>query len=249
MNLLLHCGAHHVERDDVRTAKTPDRTDTWVPIGHGRLLSLVKETLIGNAMTIVEEAHALTRDGNRYFGLLHVQNGNPSDKYGLVVGVRNSHDKSFSAGLALGASVFCCDNLSFSSEVVLARKHTVFIERDLPGIVQRGVGQLNDQRQLQDKRINCYQATDITDEQAHDVMVRAVDSQAIPVTRLPVMLREWRRPSHEEFAGQGKTGWRLFNAATEALKGRNLDALPKRTQALHGLLDSACSLNAAASLN
>ena len=133
MNLLLHCGAHHVERDDVRTAKTPDRTDTWVPIGHGRLLNMVRDTLVGNGLTVVEEAHALTRDGQRYFGLLHVQNGNPSDKYGLVVGVRNSHDKSFSAGLALGAAVFCCDNLSFSSEVVLARKHTVFIERDLPG--------------------------------------------------------------------------------------------------------------------
>ena len=37
----------------------------------------------------------------------------------------------------------------------------------------------------------------------------------------------------------GFTGWRLFNAFTEALKGRNLEALPKRRQALHGLLDTA----------
>jgi len=35
----------------------------------------------------------------------------------------------------------------------------------------------------------------------------------------------------------------LFNAFTEALKG-NLDALPRRTQALHGLLDAACGLAA-----
>lgn len=39
----------------------------------------------------------------------------------------------------------------------------------------------------------------------------------------------------------GKTAWRFFNAATEGLKG-NLPALPRRTQALHGLLDAECGL-------
>jgi hypothetical protein len=33
----------------------------------------------------------------------------------------------------------------------------------------------------------------------------------------------------------------LFNAFTEILKG-NLGALPRRTQALHGLMDAACGL-------
>ena len=46
----------------------------------------------------------------------------------FVVGVRNSHDKSFPAGLVIGASIFVCDNLSFSGEVKLARKHTVHVE-------------------------------------------------------------------------------------------------------------------------
>ncbi len=55
------------------------------------------------------------------------------------------------------------------------------------------------------------------------------------------MLREWREPLHEKFRTFGKTGYRLFSAFTEALKG-NLDALPRRTQALHGLLDTACGL-------
>jgi hypothetical protein len=40
---------------------------------------------------------------------------------------------------------------------------------------------------------------------------------------------------------EGRTAWRLFNAFTEALKG-NLDVLPRRTQALHDLLDTTCGL-------
>ena len=37
--------------------------------------------------------------------------------------------------------------------------------------------------------------------------------------------------------------WSLFNAFTETLEQGNLAALPKRTEALHGLLDVAVGLN------
>ena len=33
-----------------------------------------------------------------------------------------------------------------------------------------------------------------------------------------------------------------FNAITEAAKGGDIQVLPRRTQALHGLLDTACGL-------
>jgi hypothetical protein len=60
--------------------------------------------------------------------LVQVANGlNPED-FGLVAGVRNSHDKSFPASLVLGASMFVCDNLSFSGEV----KKSVFLEAPPP---------------------------------------------------------------------------------------------------------------------
>jgi hypothetical protein len=71
-------------------------------------------------------------------------------------------------------------------------------------------------------------------------VIQALDSRIVPVTKLPDVLHEWRQPRHPEF-GQGRTAWRLFNAFTELLKG-NLNELPRRTQALHGLLDAACGL-------
>jgi hypothetical protein len=211
-----------------------------VPVAHGTLLDQVQRGLEANDLHLVGEAHGLTRDGQRYFGLLQVANGdNPAD-FGLVVGVRNSHDKSFPAALALGAAVFVCDNLSFSGEVGLARKHTVHIERDLPQLVGRAVGMLGGLRRTQETRFDAYKRYELSDCQAHDLMIRAVDARVVPVTKVPEVLREWRQPRHPEF-GPGWTGWRLFNAFTEALKG-NVDLLPKRTQALHGLMDAACGL-------
>jgi hypothetical protein len=238
--LFLHCGAAPATREQVAGVATPDRTDTWVPIGHAKLLAGVQESLSRSGLHVVTESHALTHDGNRYFGLLQVANGDNSGDFGLVVGVRNSHDKTFPAALVLGASVFVCDNLSFSGEVKLARKHTARIGRDLPQLVDRAVGMLGDLRHTQERRFAAYQQHELTDTHAHDLVIQALDARVLPVTRVPDVLKEWREPRHPEFR-DGRTGWRLFNSFTEILKG-NLGELPRRTQALHGVLDAACGL-------
>jgi Domain of unknown function (DUF932) len=243
-NLILHAGANSVERAQLSLVTTPERTATWVPIPHDRLLDGITDNLEADGLTITGQAHGLTKDGARYFGLLEVAYGPSANDFGMVIGVRNSHDKSFPAGLVVGASVFVCDNLSFSGEIKLARKHTVFINRDLPQLIRRALGQLSTQRDKQDRRFASYKATEFGDAQAHDLIVRAVDALVLPVTRLPDVLREWREPRHEEFRAGGKTAWRLFNAFTETLKG-GLDYLPRRTQALHGLMDVACRIDPA----
>jgi hypothetical protein len=240
-NLMLHCGAAAVSREQLIGVRTPDRTKTWVPVPHARLLDTVQDTLAQQGLTVVSEAHGLTQDGARYFGLLQVQDGHDDGDFGLVVGVRNSHDKSFPAALALGAQVLVCDNLSFRGEVKLSRKHTAYIERDLPGLVSRAVGMLGALRRTQEERFDAYKRTEITDAQAHDLIIRAMDVGALPVTRIPAAIDQWRRPHHLDFVEGGRTVWRLWNAWTEVLKG-NLTMLPKRTQAIHSLADGACGL-------
>lgn len=241
MNLLVHCGGQHVERDALSRCTTPPSTRTWHPIPHHRLLEQVEQAMLGTELRTVSEAHALSRDGNRYFGLMEVANGHTEQDWSLIIGLRNSHDQSFPAALAVGSAVMVCDNLSFSGEVTLARKHTRHIERDLPQLVDRAVGKLGDLRDRQSQRIDTYKRTELDDRSSHDLMVRAVDHRVAPVTALPLIIEQWRRPEHEQFTEHGKTAWRLFNAFTEALKGRSLEQLPRRTQALHGLMDRACA--------
>jgi len=238
--LCLHCGSRAVTREQVATVATPARTATWVPIPHDNLLAGVQTCLERAGLSVVSEAHGLGHDGNRYFGLMQVVNGHADGDFGLVVGLRNSHDRTFPAGLVVGASVFVCDNLSFSGEIRLARKHTAHVERDLPQLIERAVGRLGDLRRAQETRFAAYKGHELTDAAAHDLVVQALDARVIPVTRIPQVLAEWRVPRHPEFR-EGKTAWRLFQGFTESLKG-NLDALPVRTQALHGLLDAACGL-------
>lgn len=239
LNLILHCGGVSADRKQLAEMRTPLATDSWQPIPHHELVESVGETLTRSGLTIVNEAHGLARDGARYFGMMQVMNGHNPDDYGLVVGVRNSHDKSFPASLCLGAGVFVCDNLSFSGEVTLARKHTRHILRDLPGLVERGVGLLGDHRRHQDLRIEAYKGKELTDSQAHDVIINALDARVIGSTAIPNILKEWRSPKHDEFSA--RTVWSLFNGFTEIGKGNAMRSLVN-TQKLHGLCDSVCGL-------
>jgi hypothetical protein len=239
-NLILHCGAQLVQLPELQSVRTPPSTETWTPIPHLQLIRTVERTLATTNLRIGTQAHSLTHDGQRYFGLMEIHSQQSSDDYCWVLGLRNSHDKTVPAGIVAGASVFICDNLSFSGEIKFARKHTRFILRDLPQLVERSVGLLMSKWHDQDKRIAAYKHVTIEDRAAHDLIIRATDVGVCSNRLIPPILHEWREPRHEAF--EERNVWSLFNAFTETLKEGNLAELPKRTEALHGLLDTHVGL-------
>jgi hypothetical protein len=239
-NLILHCGANLAQRGDVEKVKTPRATETWTPIPHIQLITQVERAIKANNLSVGTFAHSLSHEGQRYFGLLEIQNGDDHDDYCWVLGLRNSHDKTFPAGVVAGASCFVCDNLSFSGEVKLARKHTRFIVRDLPNLVQQGMGRMLEKWHDQTIRFSRYKQENITDAGAHDLIIRATDVGVCSHRLIRAVLHEWREPKHQAF--QERNVWSLFNSFTEALKEGALSELPKRTEALHALLDSHVGL-------
>lgn len=60
-NLLLHCGACAVEREQVLTVPTPRSTETWTPIPHIDLITRVEDTIKTNGLVIGTQAHSLSR--------------------------------------------------------------------------------------------------------------------------------------------------------------------------------------------
>lgn len=243
-SIILHNGSYEVSYDDLQTVRTPEASPTWTPIPHTELLDAVRSEVLGSGLVIQREMLALSNArtglyGDRFFGLLEI--AGDDGVYSLTIAVRNSHAKEFPAGLCVGSKVLVCDNLAFSAEVVIARKHTRFIRRDLPSLINGAVGRLGDLRDHQTKRIEAYQNTTISDPQFHDLLVRGVDGRVICASKLPQVLDAYRHPEHEEF--RPRTVWSGFNAFTEVLKSYELQDLPKRTQALHGLCDMASHLS------
>ena len=240
MGLMLHCGSVEASEDEVRAVPVPERTQTWVPVSHGLLLDRVQGEIEGLGLRIVNKAFGLWNEGARMFGLLEVQNGCTHDDYGLLIGLRNSSDMTFPVGIAMGARVFVCDNLSFNSEIVLKTRHTLNVMDRLPLLVNRAMGMLINHRHQQDLRIDAYKNTPLNDVNAHDIMIRAIKSKVIAGSGITKVAAEWDTPSYPCF--QERSVFSLFNAFTEALKGTNPADLPRRTMALHGLCDGFSGL-------
>lgn len=240
--MLLHCGAELVGRQSVCEVPTPTGTKTWYPLAHAGLIDEVETQLQSAGFHLVGEHHALSHGGSRYFGLFEVNSPDGRERdYGWIVGIRNSHDKSYPAGLVAGSRVFVCDNLSFTGEVKISRKHTRYAQRDLRHLTSRAVGQLGERFLQIDQRIARYRDRRLTNPQAHHLIIEAVDCGAITNSQIPGVLEEWRKPSHELF--RSRNAWSLFNAATEVMKGVNPNQVVNRTEALHGLFDGLVGLN------
>ena len=236
--LMLHCGGQLRSREEVFAVPVPPATPSYVPLPYESLITRIEKQVAVEGITILEEKLALAKNGQRLFGLMQVELSEfPTRDYSCVLGLRNSYDKSCSTGLCIGASVFVCDNLSFQgSQVTFERKHTANLLRDLSWIITETIAMLPVQFATQSRTFEVYRETPLSDEQAHDLVIQFYDKGAVNLTDIPGVLKEWRTPRHPEFVKAGKTAWRLFNAATETIKG-DLWRLPARTCAIHEILD------------
>lgn len=245
---IIHAGGRTVEREEVGAVLTPDRTRSHVPIPHLELVESVETALKVANIRVIGEHHALSKDDNRYFGMLKVERPDiPSAEvggttYNWVVGIRNSHDKSLASGIVAGTQIFVCDNLAFNGDIKLSRKHTAGIAQDLPGLVSRAVQRLDEKWGSFEKLVYAMQEYSVSDLAAHDIIIRAYDHGAIPNADIRKVLDEWRVPTFEEF--KPRNLWSLFNAFTYVLnRGKaGTDTVADRTLHLHEVAKTVLAL-------
>ena len=235
-NLMLHCGATAKPRHELGLVPLPQATKTYAPLGHKPFIDMVEDKMGEVGFKFGDQAHSLTKDGDRYFGLVQLLNGGSSSEHAMVMGLRNSYDKAFSASVAFGSHVFVCDNLAFMGEQVIGRKHTVHIERDLPGLVVTCVSQTKAMAHVQDQRFERYRDIKLTDRKADSLIINMLRRGAMNNRRVQTVVNEWYEP---EVDHGPKRVWRLFNAVTESLKGTALHDMPRRTIELQAICDEA----------
>ena len=239
------CGSDRtkVTFEDVLAVNTPEKTDTWTPIGHGFLIEETKKKLNANGFDVINENHNLARRGLRYFGLMHVQDRNApaNPDRATIVGLRNGHDKSFPAGIMAGDAPFVCSNLIFSNEIVIARRHTKNIDNEkisgnIYEKVANAIGKLRESWQGQTERIAKYKEYDLSSSaEVNDLIIKAFQNGACGKTQIADIVNQWTTPNHNEFADRNL--YSLYNSFSEVWKGCLGKLAPRSTQ-LHALFDS-----------
>jgi hypothetical protein len=140
-------------------------------------------------------------------------------------------------GIGFGATVFCCDNMSFIAEHVVKRKHTANAKRDLPGIIMEMVEPLANARGRQGRIFDVYRKTPISIEQADHAVIEMYRRGLFGIQTVADVLREFEQPSFEEM--QAQTAWSLFNATTFTLEGK-IVGNPRSATTIHQVIDGVC---------
>lgn len=232
---MLIMSKNRIESDQLAKLHTPAGTDTHTPIPHATLAKYTRNALSRAGLTITEEEHGLSQGDLCYFGGFAITSKDmQSDDRKLVVGIRNSHNKRFSSAICIGNQMIVCDNLCFSSDIKLARKHTPRILDDLPRVLASAVSRVTSHWTDMNQRILAYQGTEINREQASDLLIDLVDAKAFSGRNVYKTVKEFETPRHAEF--KGKHLWNLYNACTEHLKG-SIDQLPQRTMTMQSVFD------------
>lgn len=241
MTLLVHRGGWEASKADLASAPVPEPTESYHPVPYDRFVEEVKLHVPRFSLTVTSEAYALARDGAQMFGVLTCSNGDGPKDHGLAIGIRNSYDRTLSVGLVAGTRVFCCDNLAFSGEVRMQRKHTVNVFRDLPDLIYRMLSQVSSMKGRIEAEIEAMKELELRPADAHHLMVEAIRSNVLPASRLPKVIEAWEDPAHAEFLP--RTAWSLFNAFTEVQKGAPPRAQMEGSLKLSSLFRRELSLN------
>lgn len=225
------------------------------PFGHADFVDTSVAEVKRAKYEIMWEEHAISHEGNRYFGLMGIAPaGDELGEYERVLGLRNAHDQTFAGQMVAGTNVFVCDNLCFSGEVKVGRKHTLGFEADIGPLMADAMSQVGAQWANHAQRVDAYKDRSLSREEVHDLVCEAARGYhvgdkfvrgCLPSSKILPVLDEYhgtvelddgkRGFRHEEFTP--RTVWSLSNAYTEVAKAWRLESLQPRTKAMYGLLD------------
>lgn len=244
LNLMLHCGAELTEKFDPRIINTPQSIGPrHAPFAYADMIDGTINAFSALGMSVKQEAYGTLKDGSRFFGMMELASN--AEDYSIVVGLRASQDQSIAAGLAAGAGVFVCDNLSFSGEVTVGTRQTTNVMDRLPELIYSAANSTKRLIQHQHDRVESYKQIALPARVGDAAITELVRRGAVNPSQVGRLIEEFDAPSHEEFLEPNI--WRLHNAVTEVYKPTNghtnMAILPKRSTLLTEFCDQLAGLN------
>jgi hypothetical protein len=213
---MMHVDGKEVKREALDLIPMPEESDTYKPVSHYHLankLLTISQVILKDYM-LIGEHYGLARNGNQMFAYLKFQK--EESDMALSLAFRNSYDRSMSIGMAVGASVFVCDNLALQGEIVVMKKHTknVWLTLENTCIQTLYKSQECFQKIVADSQVMKQRA--LNDVEAFKIMGLLYGRDIIGPRQLTVVKDQWLNPPHKEF--EERSLWSLYNCCTEALK-------------------------------
>ena len=216
--MVLHCGASHASEEEIKAVPLPEKTQTYTPVAHWDLISQVRALATDYLdLPVAREQFGLNNAGKQLFGVITLDAGHA--ERGLSMGLKNSYNKSLGMGFCSGAQVFVCDNLAFSGEEVVLRRHTgptAKIWEDLRSRITLALSRAKRSYERIGAQMDAMKAIPVSTEGGYDLIGRAYGNEVIAPQQASKIFSEWRPDDHDQFPE--RTLYRLYMAFTEGLK-------------------------------
>ena len=213
----------------------PEKTRTYQPLPHYDAYRLVCDVLEAHYISVVDSWIAVAKGGAQSFFLFQVV-GSFQEEFCTMVGFRNSYDKSLSFGMVAGKGTFVCTNLMFYGLVKVTRKHTRRLLLDLEPMLTEVVRGIPEYERAIEDRNQQFKAKQVDHSMANGIIIQAAKQDIIPSSKILPVVREWERPTYEDFFVYGYSLWRLEQAFTTVMR-REIFSSTDKSLRLHGMLE------------
>lgn len=236
--LLTHCGSKRCSLEQLLTIPEPQQTNTYQPLNHYDFACNVQQ-VASDLLTdyrFDSQQYALSKDGQKMFGLItYINPSSENEVLKYAIGIRNSYDKSISAGVAAGNGVIIiCDNLVMSGDIVVMRKHTgENMHEDLHDQIVTAIYKSQHQFSRLSEDVTKMKQIPMAIQDKFKYLGLLTGEGILSPTQSSKAYREIWEPTHEEFATD--TLWSGYNAATEALKSSAPQNIVKMHTKLHSI--------------
>lgn len=217
-NLFLHCGSYRVTLDELRAVPYPESTRTHKIIPHADLYDRVLTSAhAGFNLEVRTSEHAVSANGNKYFAMMEMEG---THEFSTLIGLRSSYDRTVAVTLAAGSCVFVCDNLCFSGDVKVGRRHTRYMMDDLDNLIAQALTEVVGATLNFDTVFNSFKAQEIDADVVDYLCMEGFRQKVYSSSRIGKIHDEYLSPTFPAFDEHYGNMWGLFNAGTHVLKPR-----------------------------
>ncbi len=196
------------------SAPMPAKTESYSPVSHRNVIEAVYEEAEKRGFQIGSEQYWSSKSGMQMTGKVNiVVPGN--DELGMMIGFKNSYDKTIALGFAAGGNVLVCTNGMVTGDITLVRRHTGSIVEEIQSKIITSMEKLEEEFQTIVAQSQRMKSIEISKKDMAELAGRLfIEEELVNTTQLNILKKEI--VASEAFPDE--TVWSMYNHVTEAFK-------------------------------
>ena len=223
----------YINLSDLKNIPVPAQTDSYTPVPQQDLWDTVCNTFQAGGYMLSNEQHTVHRKRPVFVSRIDVAaDWLPTDGGGMkwTIAVMNSYDKSKSARIIFGGTVFVCSNGLIVADHVLRTKHTTHVWDRLPNLILNAYDQFEGECRKYIAHQETLKVKTTTTKDLADFTMTIARKGILPKAKALDFYEESVKPSFD-YQTPNLCLWNLQAAYTHLAKEMNPVERPQRVLA------------------